>query len=161
VPDPHPVDARPQALAGWDAWDGARRDEAEDAEDLQGLHLARADGVGKLAGREPDARERHASHRRLEPRVEPEAGAQPDVRELCKPVAVQFEERSCAGLAARELLALPQLEVLMEVRSRWLPEARAQRTLALVAAQRDALEALLQAEKRLALKELTALPGGA
>lgn len=152
------ADAHRQGLAASDAWDGVRRDEAAVAADHRGLHPAQADGVGKLAGREQDAPERHASHHRLELQAVLAEEAEPDVPELCKPVAVQFVERSCVAPAVAAPLALPP----PEARSRKLPELQVQQKLVVRAAPppRDALEELLPAQTRPALMKLQALPAG-
>jgi len=140
------ADAHRQGLAASDAWDGVRRDEAAVAADHRGLHPAQADGVGKLAGREQDAPERHASHHRLELQAVLAEEAEPDV------------ERSCVAPAVAAPLALPP----PEARSRKLPELQVQQKLVVRAAPppRDALEELLPAQTRPALMKLQALPAG-
>jgi hypothetical protein len=78
-----------------------------DAADRPGLHPAPADVVEKSVALAPDDRERHALRRRSELQVAPAAELQPDARELCTPVAGRFAERSCAGPAVAQQLALP------------------------------------------------------
>jgi len=108
-PDLHPAVARPRALAVWDAWDDARRDEAEDAADH---HPVRADAAEKSVGQELDVPARHASRRRSELQAAP--AAEPDAPEPYKQVAAQSAERSYAALVAADLLVLPLQEARPE-----------------------------------------------
>ena len=95
-PDPLQSVAVLQHLFAWDAWAGARRDEAVDAAHPF-PHLAAGD-AGKLAGRGRDVREQDASCLQvnwlalLAPR---DAVAEP-----CTQGAARSAERSCAALEA-------------------------------------------------------------
>ena len=95
APDQLPADARLPVQSALDAWDGAHRDAAGEA-DLHCRELA--DVVAeKLAVRAPDGRARDASfpqaHRSAR-QAQPDAAA-----ELCTRDAVQSAAQSCAELA--------------------------------------------------------------
>jgi hypothetical protein len=88
----------PLELSAWDAWDGARRDGAADAE-RRSLLLADAD-AGKLAGREQGDQVPDAWCLRKFPAAEeevPDAEAEPCIRDAALSAARSFAVQAAAA----------------------------------------------------------------
>jgi hypothetical protein len=115
-------DADQLGPSAWDAWDGVRPDEAEDAE-LQSQFLPEDADAEKLAGRARGGRAQDASFPQdhsLEPAEAPDAAA-----ELCKRDADQSAARSCEE---QEAAAVPESrQVRLDAASRPASQARQQK----------------------------------
>jgi hypothetical protein len=149
APDPHPADARPQALSAWDASACAHPDAAADeAHRYLRRQRQREAVVEKLAGQVLDAQARDGKFRRLELQAAP--GVELAALALCTLGAGQSVEQSCAELEAAEQPDALKQEP-MAARSPRPQEALQQAEPVPQAAElRDAAEALQLATRKLA-----------